>query len=333
MKIGIFIGRLQPLHNAHLHIINKSLKETDKTIIILGSASQARTIKNPWTSHDRIKMIRDSLPIKSNDKLYILPVKDYIYNDNVWLANVQASLSEFDHPDNEYILYGYNKDKSSYYLKMFPKWKFVDVGNQGDINATNIRELIFSNKTFDEYCPTSVVNFINKEDHRGKYNNLKEEFKYISEYKSLWDKSPFPPTFVTTDAVVIKSGHILVVRRRMAPGKGLLALPGGFLGKDETLLDGCLRELKEETRIGLPKDEIRKRMVDSGVFDHPDRSLRGRTITHAYCFNLGSGELPKVIGSDDADKAWWISFTDAMKQEEEFFEDHYHIISYFLNKF
>ena len=125
---------------------------------------------------------------------------------------------------------------------------------------------------------------------------------------------------------------MLVGRRRGELGNGLLSLPGGFLRDDETILTGCLRELKEETRLGLPKDEMKKRIREVHVFDDPNRSLRGRTITHAFCFDLGSGSLPKIKGDDDMDKARWMPISDVDKFEEEFFEDHWHIISYFCSR-
>jgi bifunctional NMN adenylyltransferase/nudix hydrolase len=158
---------------------------------------------------------------------------------------------------------------------------------------------------------------------------LYDEYRHVIDYKAMWSSAPFPPMFVTTDAVVIKSGHVLVVRRRGQPGKGLLALPGGFLREDEKVVDGCIRELKEETRIGIPKDELMKRIKGQKVFDHPSRSLRGRTITHAFEIDLGAGALPKVKGDDDAEKAFWMPLRDVMRCEEEFFEDHFHIINYF----
>jgi bifunctional NMN adenylyltransferase/nudix hydrolase len=61
--------------------------------------------------------------------------------------------------------------------------------------------------------------------------------------------------------------------------------------------------------------------------------LRGRTVTHAFLINLGSGTLPKVKGMDDADKAFWLSLSDFATRESEFFEDHFQIISHFVNKF
>ena len=70
-------------------------------------------------------------------------------------------------------------------------------------------------------------------------------------------------------------------------------------------------------------------IVDRDVFDHPLRDLRGRVITHAFCLNLPPGTLPEVKGSDDADKAWWMSVLDIDNNRERFFSDHWHIIDRF----
>jgi bifunctional NMN adenylyltransferase/nudix hydrolase len=68
------------------------------------------------------------------------------------------------------------------------------------------------------------------------------------------------------------------------------------------------------------------------VFDHPERSLRGRTITHAYHIKLKDGKLPEVKQGSDAKGAFWMPLMDVGRCEDKFFEDHAHIISYFVNK-
>ncbi len=53
---------------------------------------------------------------------------------------------------------------------------------------------------------------------------------------------------VVMDAIIEKDGKILLVRRasHLTEG-GKLALPGGFLNREETAEQGVLRELQEET--------------------------------------------------------------------------------------
>ena len=68
------------------------------------------------------------------------------------------------------------------------------------------------------------------------------------------------------------------------------------------------------------------------VFDFPGRSLRGRTITHAFHIKLTHKELPEVRGGDDAQEAFWMPFAEVFQLENEFFEDHAHIIQSFITQ-
>ncbi len=340
-EFGIFIGRFQPFHNAHLEAVRFALSRAKGVIIVLGSDCSARTIKNPWTSGEREEMIRTSLSVNEEKRIKLIFAKDYLYNDNLWITAVQQKVDDLTLGSKDVVLFGHKKDRSSFYLKLFPQWKFIDFGDFGGTNATMIRDLYFAGgQTTDfairrrrilSHVPESVFEFMNRSRDKADFMRLKSEHDFIEDYKRLWRTAPYPPAFITTDAVVIRSGHILVVRRKGHPGKGLVALPGGFLKQSEHIVTGCLRELKEETGIKLPKAELQKMIVDEKVFDHPERSLRGRTITHAFCIDLGHGTLPKVKGADDADKAWWMPLRDL--DEDVFFEDHFHIINYFVSRF
>ena len=124
------------------------------------------------------------------------------------------------------------------------------------------------------------------------------------------------------------SGHVLMIKRKACPGMGLWALPGGFLNQNERILDGMIRELKEETGIKVPVPVLIGNIKGQQVFDDPNRSLRGRTITHAFFIELPAGELPHIKGMDDAEKAKWIPLS--FIREEELFEDHYQILNTFL---
>lgn len=338
-EFGVYIGRFQPIHNGHVQTIVHALDIVEKLIIVIGSATTSKSIKNPWTYEERKAMMLDTFKRTNIDvgRLLFLSASDYLYNNNVWTTAVQTMISDVI-GESKTALFGHNKDRSTFYLELFPKLFHVDFGEFKECklkNATLIREAFFEGNIefIRTSVPQNVYDSLLSEMSTQKYVELVEEYKHIKEYKQLWSSSPYPPTFVTTDAIVVKSGHVLVVKRKMNPGKGLIALPGGFLGQHDSIVDSMVRELKEETRIGLPKDELKKRIVDQRVFDHPDRSLRGRTITHAFCINLGSGELPLVQGDDDADKSWWMSLRDVARHEERFFEDHWHIINFFVSRF
>jgi bifunctional NMN adenylyltransferase/nudix hydrolase len=184
--------------------------------------------------------------------------------------------------------------------------------------------------------PSPVRSFLTSYMDSHEYKDRVEEFHFLKDYKDRhrWKDQniKYEPVFVTVDTVVVCGGHVLVVKRKFNPGQGLYALPGGFIKGNERIEDAALRELKEETGIRVDKLILQSNIVDSHVFDYPSRSLRGRTITHAYFIKLKDGRLPEVRGNDDAAVARWIPIMDVMRSEEKFFEDHAHIINYFLTR-
>ncbi len=338
---GIVIGRFQPFHIAHRELIKHSLSLAEKVIVILGSARSASDVRNPFTPAMREEIIRACFP-EDSARLIFRAVRDYPYNDHVWTAEVQNVVSEIsDDTDGAKIaIIGFFKDRSSYYLNFFPQWVFEEfyVSDKKllNLNATQIREKFFT-ETVDwkEFLPQQVAVALDVFKQTETFPHLQKEFAYLQKYKedTRFVGVKFEPTFITTDAVVVQSGHVLVIRRGHQPGKGLLALPGGFLAVGATLEDNAIKELKEETQIKVPAQVLRGSIKSSHVFDYPERSQRGRTVTFAYFIELApdlKDGLPKVKGGDDAAKAFWLPMSALGEKEDEFFEDHIHIVRFFL---
>ncbi len=334
LEYCVFIGRFQPYHLAHCELLSVALEAAENVIIVLGSFNKAPNIKNPWTASQREAMILAALSEQERARVKFVYMRDYLYNDTLWVTDLQQKIVDATEGSESVGLIGHEHDRSSYYLKLFPQWKFIAMPNIDKYpHATEIRRLYFTHDAeYKKYVHAETALYLEKFKETDSFKRLKEEYDFLRKYNASWEGAPFPPTFVTVDAVVIKSGHVLVVRRRGILGKGLIALPGGFLNHSEKTKDGALRELKEETGIKMSKEDLENAIVDQHVFDHPDRSLRGRTITHAFLINLKPGSLPPVKGLDDADKAWWMPLSEFYTREAEFFEDHFHIVSYFVNR-
>jgi bifunctional NMN adenylyltransferase/nudix hydrolase len=323
----VFIGRFQPFHNGHKAVIDAALKQAKEVVVVVGSSFAARNIRNPFTFQERKAMIEAVFP---SDRVKVAPVSDYPYDDNKWVNAIQKIVDETVPHAKDVGLIGHSKDSSSYYLNIFPRWKnHVEVENIGGINATDIRNNMFSSLIESDKLPNEVAQMLLAFTFKDAWDILWKEYHMVKKYKEAWKAAPHPPTFMTVDAVVVQSGHILLVKRGDMPGKGLWALPGGFLNQDETMLDGAIRELKEETKIKVPVPVLKGSIKESKTFDAPNRSARGRTITQAFLIDLGVGELPKVKGADDAEKAFWAPFKDV--KQEKMFEDHFHIIDNFIN--
>ena len=329
----MLIGRFQPLHNAHLEIIKRCTALTDQLVVVVGSANQPRTYKNPFTYSERERMIKAAASGLTL-RVYTEPNIDTIYNDQAWAVRVQGIHSKYRCIGTKDAVIGHKKDDSSFYLDMFPQWEYINVEEIEPLSAVNIRDLYFKRdcnmKFIQNVVPETTFDFLMKFKETPEYEQIIREREFVASYKKQYASLPYPPIFSTADAVVIQSGHVLMIRRRAEPGKGLWALPGGYVNAntDRSVEDAAIRELREETGIKVPAPVLRGSIKRSKVFDAIDRSPRGRIITHAFHIELPDGELPKVKGSDDADKARWVPISDV--RSEECFEDHYEIIQHFL---
>ena len=352
----VLIGRFQPVTSAHAEIIRRAMSLAKQLVIIVGSANQPRTYKNPWTSKDREMMLQnviddightfdrnntvspDGFEHTDHNHCMVRVVHniDTVYNDQAWAVRVQSLVALYTQPNDNIALIGHKKDQSSFYLDMFPQWGFEEIELIQPLNATNVRDLYFrkdANMNFlHGVLPTAVSRMLEGWKNTPDYNQIIREREFIDTYKKQYSSLPYEPVFVTVDAVVICSGHVAMIKRRSEPGKGLWALPGGFLNAaaDKSVVEAMIRELREETGIKVPAPVLLGSIKDSRVFDAINRSARGRTITHAFKILLPDGPLPKIKGKDDAIKAEWKPISEI--DSNVCFEDHFEILNYFLGK-
>ena len=347
----VYIGRFQPFHNGHLKTLQVALEQADEVLIMLGSSNRANNIRNPWNAQQRESMIRTVLADEGipQKRVKIIPIHDYPYSDEIWLTEIQAVVNvKVDKEDAKVGIIGFKRDHTSFYLDLFPQWDRVEIEEFEKINATEIRNALF--ETTGYFNTHSVPDGVRKDvpraamkwiedfftNERDQAERFRSEYQHVKKYKGAWECAPYAPTFITVDAVVIQSGHILLVRRGAMPGAGLWALPGGFVNNSERVFDAVIRELQEETKIKVPEGKLRGCVKNKDFFDDPERSLRGRTITFGYYFALDAVPegLPKVKGTSqgntdpecDVVKARWVPLAEFKQMENMMFEDHYFIV-------
>ncbi len=342
--LAVYVGRFQIFHNGQLALLRRALAAAPRCVVVLGSAFQARTPRNPFTWEERAEMIRLALTEAERAKLLFLPVRDY-YDQARWVAAVRRGVADAAalKAGDSVVLVGHFKDATSEYLRDFPGWTLDAVQAQGQISSSALREAYFGavpaapvslDATLGalvSQVPASTLEFLRAWAALPYFSDVAQELAALTKEKALWAGSPYPPVLVTVDAVLKCAGHVLLIRRGRAPGKGLYAVPGGFLEQRETVYQSALRELTEETGIRLLDGDMKNALKAVQVFDHPDRSQRGRVITHAHLFDLGARRPPEVQGSDDAESADWVPTGSLAAMENQFHDDHFHILDFFFS--
>jgi len=341
--LAVFIGRTNPWHRGHTAVLKSAAKTADSALVLSGSAYRPRSWKNPFTFSERkafIANVASALNIPVN----VLPLVDTLYNDRAWQGNVRLAVEahmrtqELDPTTTRVVLTGFDKDKSSRYLKWFPEWEMLPCPaykvNGQVLNASDFREAFFLHEKSEDklaktYGDLEVKTIFDWRDrNQAAYDAVQEEGTFIEGYKakSYAAQQVFghPIPINTVDAVIVQAGHILLVKRGEAPGRGLWALPGGHIEPSETAEQAVVREVYEEA-LDMPKGAMTGRIRERRVFDHPERSERGWVRTEAFRMELMERDsLEKVRAASDADEARWFPLHSVTP--DILFEDHFDII-------
>jgi 8-oxo-dGTP diphosphatase len=121
--------------------------------------------------------------------------------------------------------------------------------------------------------------------------------------KTLTREFPEAP-IVGVGAVIVERNRVLLVQRGREPLKGKWSLPGGMLELGESLAEGVVREVQEETGLIVEVLEL----VELLDRVHRESSPEGERVRFHYVI---ADYLCRVVGgtlqaSSDADAARWV---------------------------
>jgi bifunctional NMN adenylyltransferase/nudix hydrolase len=153
----VFIGRFQPFHEGHKTVVDKALSLANTVLILVGTNSEGRTLRNPWTFQERLRMIRSVYP---DEKTLLIGSATDQPTDEAWVEHVNASIAHIAEVKGAKSvgLIGCNKDHTSYYLEMFPGLKSEAVHFVSPLNATDIREMLWEKRVMQHEIIGSVLN-------------------------------------------------------------------------------------------------------------------------------------------------------------------------------
>jgi phosphopantetheine adenylyltransferase len=78
---------MQPMHNAHLYVVEKMCKENRRAIIILGSSNKESMLRNPFPIELRIKFLKEAITTNIGkqyaDKIEVYELPDWTQEGDI----------------------------------------------------------------------------------------------------------------------------------------------------------------------------------------------------------------------------------------------------------
>lgn len=155
------------------------------------------------------------------------------------------------------------------------------------------------------------MNFESKQAEKTYYEQEASFEEFIQWYQEQ-DHPEYEKPSVTVDIVLLcynkvhDEMKILLIQRKSHPYRYSWALPGGFVGPDESTAESVIRETTEETGVDISRQNIEQ----LHTFSTPGRDPRGWVITVSYLAFIGEEAL---IAGDDAKEVGWF----AMNRQED----------------
>lgn len=323
-RFGVYIGRFQPPHTAHLRVMEEALEKVGTLIVVVGSARAPRTLKNPWTAGEREGLIGAVLRESGVDpaRVRFAAVPDHPYDEDRWLAGVRAGVAAHTGGDGDVALIGHLKDDSSYYLRSFPDWPFLPTAVVSPLSATDVRRAYFAGEleAVAGMVPPAVHAWLDAFRQTPDFAELQADAAWLRAAQA--GAGTWPPLRVEALAAVRdRAGRVLLMRRDERPGRGLLTLPGAEVLPSETLAAAARRAAAGALGVTPDDPALALSPVPARVYDAPGRSTRGRVIAHVF----------ELAWAGPTGAEGWTDPRDALSRPEAFFEDTHALLEQLLS--
>lgn len=150
-KTGLLVGRFQPFHLGHLHLIQQALEQVEKLVIGIGSANIFDN-NNPLDFRTRDKMLNQVFDKEElqNRIIKTLPINDYP-DDLVWLENSIKLTGQID------VVIGNNEWVNGIFeAKGYPILR-LGLYRRDLYESKKIRQLIKEGKEWEDCVPSYLI--------------------------------------------------------------------------------------------------------------------------------------------------------------------------------
>ena len=154
MKVGILVGRFQPLHKGHVKAIQFARNNSDKLYIIVGSAEKSNQKRNPFSFEERKRMIELAINEKKlQDNISIVPIND-ANNHTEWIASIKNTVGEYN------LIFTNDELTEKLFKKNETKVINVPLLDRNILSATEVRKRLELDKEWKSLVIPEIVNYL-----------------------------------------------------------------------------------------------------------------------------------------------------------------------------
>ncbi|GAB6878691.1 nicotinamide-nucleotide adenylyltransferase [Halorubrum gandharaense] len=153
---GFYIGRYQPFHNGHRHMVEEIAEEVDEIVLGIGSAGDSHSTRNPFTAGERVMMVTKALE-DLDATTYVVPIEDLDRN-SVWVSHVRSMTPRFEvaYSNNPLVIRLF--EEAGVEVRQSPMFK-RDV-----LEGTELRERMIHGRDWADLVPEPVADVIREID-------------------------------------------------------------------------------------------------------------------------------------------------------------------------
>ena len=145
------MGRFQTFHIGHQRLIETALTLCDRVLILIGSAQECGTERNPLNIETRIEMIRTVYPEETaNDRIMVYALSDMTDENDIrpeWGRYLLDNVDRYIYKAPELMVYGNDEARSRWFdtNDILDTSEFIVNRGKIPISATMLRDLMVTN--------------------------------------------------------------------------------------------------------------------------------------------------------------------------------------------
>ena len=182
--VGLVCGRFQTFHNGHEKLVNTGLLLCDRLIILIGSAQESHTERNPYDISTRRDVITEIYG--DNPNIMIHGINDLTNENDIcveWGRYLLDHVDKYIFKNPDVMVYGNDESRSNWFDKADLKNTTELIINRAElpISATMLRQLMLEDKRKE------WMNCVNPKLHK-MYDRLRRELLAVPYYAEEWEK-------------------------------------------------------------------------------------------------------------------------------------------------